>query len=485
MADILPQFAQYAWFLPAGTVIAFIMGAGMGANELSSNWGSVFGSRVLKLWQIVILAAIFEFTGALMVGESVASAIKDGVINRKQFIPVELLMLGMLVVLITAASWLIIANYFAIPVSDSQTTVLALVGIGLAFNPSTIIVGTSVFSSKGLLKIISAWLVSPISAALVGILLYSIIKKLILEHTRSLDRLFKTFPLFIFITVFVNFWFFLLETEIIELEWWGKLVGGLVAGLVVTLGANFTYVKYLQRRVTEIRDKASLIPDKADEYNGFSAKVDKTLASFPLTRYLAKDYHAEALKDEKLQHVYEETISYPEEIEYLFKHLLIATACFKSFAHGASDVGNSIGPLAGIIEILTKGVTEDKAPFPLSIKFIGAASMAVGIITFGYRALVTLGIKVTRVTPAKGIAIDLASAIVVIVTAYLKIPISSTQTQVGAILGVSLVSGSHGAFKSTNWKQTGIIVLIWILNLAISMGLAYGLFNFVARSPKI
>ncbi|KAJ2987665.1 hypothetical protein HDV02_006008, partial [Globomyces sp. JEL0801] len=99
MVNVLPQFAQYAWFFPVGTVVAFVMGAGMGANELSSNWGTVFGSRVLKLWQVVLLAAIFEFTGAATIGESVASAIKDGVIDRKKFIAYkpELLMLAMLV----------------------------------------------------------------------------------------------------------------------------------------------------------------------------------------------------------------------------------------------------------------------------------------------------------------------------------------------------------------------------------------------------
>lgn len=113
---------------------------------------------------------------------------------------------------------------------------------------------------------------------------------------------------------------------------------------------------------------------------------------------------------------------YPEEVEFLFSHLLILTACFKSFAHGASDVGNCIGPLSGLIEILETGtLLKSKASFSSWVKFMGAASMAVGIISYGYRTLVTLGVKVTRLSPAKGLAIDLASAIVVIVTAYLKV----------------------------------------------------------------
>ncbi|KAJ2985733.1 hypothetical protein HDV02_000378, partial [Globomyces sp. JEL0801] len=172
---------------------------------------------------------------------------------------------------------------------------------------------------------------------------------------------------------------------------------------------------------------------------------------------------------------------FPEEIEFLFSHLLIVTACFKSFAHGASDVGNTIGPLSGIIEILTKGTTADKVTFPEWIKLLGAASMLVGIITYGWKTLVTLGVKLTKLSPAKGLAIDLASALVVIITAYLKIPISSTQTQVGAIIGVSLISGKKSMLGSTNWKTMLTIAFVWVMTLVVSLGLAFGLFSFIAR----
>jgi sodium-dependent phosphate transporter len=506
MVNVLPQFQQFAWYFPMGTFVAFVMGAGMGANELSSNWSSVFGARVLKLWQIVILAGFFEFIGAVSIGESVASAIKDGVIDRRQFLTPrpEVLMLAFMVVLISAAIWLIIANYYAVPVSDSQTTVMALVGVGLAYNSASVIVGKSIFERRGLLKIISAWAFSPLSAAIIGMIFYTCIQKFLL--VRTVPRALKALPVFIFVVFFINVWFFLLETDLQpwgeELEWWHKLVGGLIGGVVATAILQFTYVSWLTKKIDEIKNKTAKVPfsENSEEFGGkgksddetvaepatgIVGKIEKFLGSNRITSYLVKDYFAEALKDEDVRHAHENAEVYPEEMEFLFSHLLIVTSCFKSFAHGASDVSNTIGPLSGIIEILTTGTTADKASFPDWIKVVGATSMLVGIVTYGWRALVTVGIKLTRLSPAKGLAIDLSAAIVVITTAYLKIPISSTQTQIGAILGVALVSGHQTVLGGTNWKAVMLIAFIWVCNLGISLSLSYGLFNFIARSPKV
>ncbi|KAJ3398617.1 hypothetical protein HDV05_002398, partial [Chytridiales sp. JEL 0842] len=280
----------------------------------------------------------------------------------------------------------------------------------------------------------------------------------------------------------------------------------------------FTYVRWLTRRVDEVRQdtvtvndtpagiESAIQPSKSASVDTLAIEdikgetpmlppskqpvigaIDRALTSNSITSYLVKDYHAEALKkDANLRRAYEQASVYPAEVEYLFSHLLIVTACFKSFAHGASDVGNAVGPFAGILEVLAKGTIDDnRSAFPLWASALGASAMLVGIISYGWKTLVTLGVKITKISPTKGLAIDLASAIVIIVTAYLKIPVSSTQTQVGAILGASLLSGKKGPLSNTNWAMVVFIVVIWIANLGVSIALSAGWFSLLGRSPKI
>ncbi|KAJ3198749.1 hypothetical protein HDU67_003409, partial [Dinochytrium kinnereticum] len=251
-AQVLARVKEYAWMLPVASPIAFIMAWGMGANELSSNWGNVFGSRVL----IVLLAALFEFTGAMALGSGVASTIRGSIISSSRYANApEQLMFGFLVVLITCSVWLIIVNAYGLPVSDSQTTVLSLVGVGIASRG-----WDSIRWDPGMRNIGLTWVSSPFSAALLSAAFFYIVKIFILQHKDATLRAKRFFPVFVFVILFINIFWFVFETPAIEdgLEAWMKAAIAAGGALFFTLVAQFTYFRWVSKKMDEV-DSASAL----------------------------------------------------------------------------------------------------------------------------------------------------------------------------------------------------------------------------------
>ncbi|KAI8852324.1 phosphate transporter [Chytridium lagenaria] len=480
-AQILARVKEYAWMLPVASPIAFIMAWGMGANELSSNWGNVFGSRVLKLWQIVLLAAAFEFTGAMALGSGVASTIRGSILSSSRYANApEQLMFGFLCVLVTCSVWLIIANIYGLPVSDSQTTV----GVGLASRG-----WDSIRWDPGMRNIGITWVSSPFSAGVLSALFFSIVKYFILKHENATLRAKRFFPLF---------------TPAIEdnLEAWMKVAIAAAGSLLFTLIAQFTYFRWVSQKMDEVDAaaevssvEAQVVPVKGENEDNIVESTDEkdfkiednTPRSSPgnkVTGVLVTDHQGNALAaDSQLTNVHTSADQYPAGVELLFTHLLIVTACLKSFAHGASDVSNATGPLAAILNILDDGRIDSQSKIPLWTLAIGACGMAIGIITYGYKTLTTLAVKVTRISPVRGVCIDAAGAIVIIVCTYLKIPVSSTQVTVGAIIGAGLVNGSLLKDR-IHWGNLLIIVVGWLVTLVFSAAMSFSVYSFGAKAPK-
>ncbi|KAI8810628.1 phosphate transporter [Cladochytrium replicatum] len=512
-AALIARVQQYAWMLPVGAPVAWVMAWGMGANELSSNWGNVFGSRVLKLWQIVLLAAIFEFTGAMALGNGVASTIRGSILSSSEYASApEQLMFGFLVVLVTCSIWLFIANYLGLPISDSQTTVLSLIGVGLASRG-----WSSVRWDPGMVNIGISWAVSPFSAAIIGAVFFFLVRKFVLTAPNATDRAKRLFPFFVFFVLGINIFFFMFETPLLEdsLEPWLMVVIAISASLFLTVVAYFTYFRWIVKKIAEAENAAAnqieaQVPEstalKGDEdgtvvlsatVNGQEkttafnsvvptvSKVDTFLASNKTTSFLVEDVQGQTIASNKrLTEVHAAADKYPIGVELLFTHLLIITACFKSFAHGASDVSNATGPLAAILNILEDGKIDSRSPIPLWTLAVGATGMAVGILTYGYRTLATLGVKLTRISPVRGVCIDLSSAIVVIGATYLKVPISSTQVTVGSIIGVALATGTAWNEK-IHVSNFLIIIIGWLVTLVFSSLVSFSLYSFAVRAPKV
>ncbi|KAI9034111.1 phosphate transporter [Hyaloraphidium curvatum] len=549
----LADVQAYSWILPVAAPISFILAWGMGANELSSNWGNVFGSRVLKLYQIVLIAAVFEFIGAIALGSGVASTIRGSILSTSSYAnDPEVLMFGMLCVLITASTWIFIANTFGFPISDSQTTVLSLIGVGLATKG-----WGGIRWDPGMVNIGIAWAVSPPAAAITGFCLFFIFKFLILKHDDAVKRAKMFFPVFVFLILGVNFFFFLFETPLIEdnLQPWMKAVIAISAALFFTLLAQFTYLRWISKKIdqaeaeiaqikaeeataaaaapadankpeiTEIADKEAAGPadvekaaavdaekapleDKSpdgtlaakegeDELKDTDSDIDvadvieirkldaveKVLVKNRFTKFLVDDvYHEEQRKDRHLAEVHHAADRYPVGVELMFTHLLIITACFKSFAHGASDVANAAGPLSAIVNILEDGRIDRSSTIPFWTIAMCAAGMSLGILTYGYKPLTMLGVRLTKISPVRGVCIDLAAAAVIIAATYLRIPISTTQVTVCAIMGVGLATGIR---EKIHWVNFGIIVLGWAITLVFTAVVSFCLTSFGVRSPSI
>ncbi|KAJ3110096.1 hypothetical protein HDU96_006908 [Phlyctochytrium bullatum] len=512
-AALLARVQPYNWMTPVAAPIAWIMAWGMGANELSSNWGNVHGARVLKLWQIVLLAATFEFIGAMALGNGVASTIRSSIISSGQYRQApEQLLLGFLVVLISCSIWLSIANYFGLPVSDSQTTVLSLVGVGIASRDFNAIRWDPAMRDIGL-----TWITSPLAALTLSFIFFSIFRILILKHEDSVLRAKRLFPIVCFLILGTNFFFFLFETPIVEdnVEVWVMVVAAFGASAVLTAISHFTYYRWLCKKMDALETEANLesavvaaavVEDETKEKAAAGAgaetpaeetaaaavdstkprqldRVESVLSQSKYTAFITRDYHEEALTaDQRLTNVHNSAEVYRPGVELMFTHLLIIAACFKSFAHGASDVSNATGPLAAIVNILEDGIIDSRSKIPTWTLAVGATGMAIGILTYGTKTLTMLSVKLTRISPVRGVAIDLAAAVVIIVATHFKIPVSSTQTTVFAILGAGIASGIR---EKVHWLNFLGIFAGWVATLFFSSLFSYALYQLFARTPKL
>ncbi|KXS15638.1 phosphate transporter, partial [Gonapodya prolifera JEL478] len=505
---------RYAWILPVASPVAFAMAWGMGANELSSNWGNVYGSRIMKLWQIVIIASIFEFVGAIALGSGVASTIRGSILSTSSYAAQpEVLMFGMLCVVVTCSVWLYIANKFELPISDSQTTVLSLIGVGLASRGWGGIRWSPGFSNIGI-----TWAVSPPMSAAMGFCLFFLFKFFILKHDDAVKRAKLFFPMFMFLIlaalIHVSFSPPRLEEDNMTPGSKAGVASG--AALIVTIIAQLTYARWLFRKVDEVEsivahsnaeeqslgdDKKAgdgLTLDKSENLQPVNVtasvaiiaqiiqprkfdRIERRLLSNKYTAFLVDDAYArETGRDKHLAHVHEVADRYPAGVELMFSHLLIVTACFKSFAHGASDVSNAAGPLAAIVNILSDGMIDSQSSIPFWTLGMCAAGMAIGILTFAAKPLTMLAVKVTRISPVRGVCIDLASAAVIILATYLKIPVSTTQITVFAIVGVGLATGIR---DKIHWVNLGVVVLGWAVTLVFSALVSFSLTAFALRAP--
>ncbi|KAJ3096658.1 hypothetical protein HDU96_000692 [Phlyctochytrium bullatum] len=514
-AALLARVQPFNWMTPVAAPIAWIMAWGMGANELSSNWGNVHGARVLKLWQIVVLAAIFEFIGAMALGNGVASTIRSSIISTGQYRQApEQLLLGFLVVLISCSIWLAIANYFGLPVSDSQTTVLSLVGVGIASRDFNAIRWDPAMRDIGL-----TWITSPLAALTLSFVFFSVFRILILKHEDSVLRAKRLFPIVCFLILGTNFFFFLFETPLIEdnVEVWLMVVSAFGASAVLTAVSHFTYYRWLCKKMDAVEAEANIesaieaapaaegeAKTKAEAAGSTSAetaaeetavaavdttkkrqldRVESVLSQSKYTSFITRDYHEEELNaDQRLNSVHNAAEVYRPGVELMFTHLLIIAACFKSFAHGASDVSNATGPLAAIVNILEDGIIDSRSKIPTWTLAVGATGMAIGILTYGTKTLTMLSIKLTRISPVRGVAIDLAAAVVIIVATHFKIPVSSTQTTVFAILGAGIASGIR---EKVHWLNFLGIFAGWVGTLFFSSLFSYALYQLLARTPKL
>jgi PiT family inorganic phosphate transporter len=386
--------------LISAAMLGFFAAYGVGANDVANAMGTSVGSKVLTIKQAVLIAAIFEFLGAFLAGGGVTQTIRKGVIDPALFdANLEILIYGMISALFAAGTWLLIASLRGWPVSTTHTIVGAIVGFGI-YALGFDKINWSVVGNIGL-----SWITSPLSSAIVAALFYYICKELILKENTKYRLL------------IINFFVF--------------LAGFAIALITVTKGL---------KNIFKQQDLILTFGDSAF-YSAIAALVFTGIFYIFSRARLSNTSGSQ---------------------ESQFAYLMVFTSCAVAFAHGSNDVANAIGPLAAIHQatnqILGNAVSPDT---PLWILFLGAAGIVIGLATLGYRVMKTIGEKIVKLTPSKGFAAQLAAALTVVLASQLDMPVSTTHTLVGAVIGIGLVEG----ISTINVKSVNSIFLSWVITL--------------------
>ncbi|MEE9271418.1 MAG: inorganic phosphate transporter [Candidatus Krumholzibacteria bacterium] len=364
-------------------VIGLYMAWNIGANDVANALGTSVGSKALTFRSAVILAGIFEFAGAVLVGGHVTDTVRKGIVDPSAFTGnPDLLVYGMLAALVSAALWLHLASYFGQPVSTTHSIVGAIFGFGL-------IAGGAVNWAK-MGGIVASWVISPLASGLLGFLTFAFIKKKILGTERPDEAAAKYAPYLVMVVAFMLSMALIFKgLKNIHLDWPMTTALGVSALVAIVAGG---------------------------------------LAFFLLPKPVKREKELEPTEE----------FDYTERI---FRYLQITTAAYVAFAHGANDVANAVGPLAAVYAVQTTGEVGMKVGVPIWILLLGGAGIVAGLAMFGRRVMETVGEKITHMTPTRGFSAEFAAATTVLVCSKLGLPISTTHSLIGAVMGVGLARG--------------------------------------------
>ena len=406
-------------FVILAILFGLFMTWGVGANDVANAMGTSVGSGAITVKRAILIAAVFEFAGAVVAGGHVTGTIRKGIIDSS-FVPSpEVLVFGMLASLLAAGLWLMIASYFGWPVSTTHTIVGALVGFG--------IVGLGFEAVEwGLVAgIVVSWIVSPLLGATIAFLMSLSVRRFILDTDLPLQSAKRYGPIYVFFM-----------------------------GLLIALVTLFKGLKHLNFEMTG--GQTLVVALGVGLIIAFAGKL--------LIHRVQVDPEAE--KDFRYA-----------SVERVFAPLCVFTACSMAFAHGSNDVANGIGPMAAVVSIVRTQQVSQESALPLWILVGGGSGIVLGLATMGYRVMRTIGTRITELTPSRGFCAELSAAATVVIASRLGLPVSTTHIIVGAVLGVGLARG----IAALDLRVVVGIVTAWLVTLPIGASLA-ALFYFVLRA---
>ena len=414
---IIAEYNQILLFLAC--LFAFFMAWGVGANDVANAMATSVGSKAITVKHAIIIAMLFEFCGAYLAGGEVTGTIRKGIIDPMtlQGAP-DLLVFGMLASLLAAGCWLLIASYKGWPVSTTHSIVGAIVGFAIAG------LGVEAVKWGKVGTIAASWVVSPLLSGIIAYALYRSVEMLILNKKDVYRAAVKYIPVYMF------------------------LVSFMIAMVTLTkglkhIGMSLSYSQ--SAAVAAAIGLAIVIIGKL-----FIHRVD-------LFTHHGKDHHP---------------------VERVFAVLMVFTACSMAFAHGSNDVANAVGPLAAIVSaVQNHGQIVAKSALPGWILLMGGAGIVLGLASFGFKVMKTVGRQITKLTPSRGFAAELAAASTVVLASGTGLPVSTTHTLVGAVLGVGLAEGS----QHLNWRVIGAIATSWVITIPIGAGLSV-LFFYIIKT---
>lgn len=409
--DVIQNFGPQLVIIAA--IVGFLMAWGIGANDVANAMGTSVGSKALTIKQAILIAMVFEFAGAYLAGGEVTSTIRKGIIDPAAFVgQPDILVLGMIAALLAAGVWLVIASYLGWPVSTTHSIVGAIIGFS--------VVGVSAdavnWSKVG--GIVGSWIVTPMLSGILAYIIFQSAQRLILGTDKPLQNAKRYVPVYM-----------------------------ALAGFVLSL---VTIKKGLKHVGLELGSSA----------NEFLLAIAIAVAVgvVGMIAISRLKFDENAAHDEQFKNV-----------EKVFAILMVITACCMAFAHGSNDVANAIGPLAAVVgTVENDGEIVKKTALVWWILPLGGFGIVAGLALFGKKVMGTIGKGITHLTPSRGFAAELAAAATVVIASGTGLPISTTQTLVGAVLGVGMARG----IAAINMAVVRNIIVSWVITLPVGAGLA-------------
>jgi len=373
--------------LDTGLIILFLAVAiglysaiNIGANDVANSMATSVASKALTIKRAVVVAAVCDILGAILVGAHVANTIRKGLVDPLQFTDTpNLFLYGMLAAVAGSALWMNIATYFKLPVSTTHSIIGGVMGFGL------VSVGFAGIQWNIVLYVALSWILSPVLGGLIAFCLFNLIKKLILSSTEPIAQTRKV----------------------------GPFLAGIVL-FILTLSIIYKGLKNLHLDLPLVN--ALLI-------SLLVGTIGYMLGRWLLGRYKEKD------SDPYMQ------------VEQMANPLQVLAAGFQAFSHGGNDVANAIGPVAAIVAVIRTQQVDMQVAVPFWLLLMGGAGLAIGVYFWGYRVIETVGHKITTITPTRGFTAGFGTATTVLICSRLGMPVSTTHVSIGTIIGVGLAKG--------------------------------------------
>ena len=371
-------------FIALAAAFGLFMAWGIGANDVANAMGTSVGARALTIKQALVVAAVFEFSGAVLAGGAVTSTIRSGIVDPELFKDdPNLLVLGMLAALAAAGTWLLIASREGWPVSTTHSIVGAIIGFGA--------IGVSVDAVQwdAVVDIVLSWLFTPFIAGALAWAIFTSVQRLVLDQDDPLGAAKFWVPFYMFF-----------------------------AGFTMSAVTMFKGLKHIGLHLSTMETWL------------YSAAIGLAIA------VIGKGFISRIKVDPSADRAF-----HYATVEKVFGVLMVLTACCMAFSHGSNDVANAVGPLAAVISIVQTGVVEQKAGVAPWVLLLGGIGIVFGLATYGRNVMLTIGEKITHLTPSRGFAAELSAAATIVVASGTGMPISTTHTLVGAVLGVGFARG--------------------------------------------
>ncbi len=390
-------------FIAGGAAaIGFYMAWSIGANDVANSMATAVGAKAITFKQAVLIAGILNFAGAILLGPHVAGTIKGGIVKGSVIADPHTLLLGFVASLLAAALWVTLSTWRELPISTTHSVIGALIGFGIIAG------GVSSIDWSVMGKVASSWVLSPVVGCIIAFFVFKVIVKTIFAKDEPVKA--------------------------------AKIVGPLAIGITAFLIVSSLFLKTKLSEMSGVSDLSQVL---------LISTVISAIACI-IAMFLLRNVEAKSVEDYAT-------------VEGIFRKLQIVTSCYVAFSHGANDVANAIAPVAAIIP-LANGEMSLTAGIPTELLALGGIGIALGCMTWGRRVMKTVGGRITSLTNTRGFSVDFAAATTVLVASKLGLPISTSHTVVGAVIGVGLARGLEAVDLSVIKK----IVVSWLLTVPIA-----------------